>query len=106
MANIPEIGFLREVQIIGQRAVSDEEAARYREALAKAIASGDEQAIKRAKSKPLHPRQAVPGIVPCSRSSWWNGVRSGRFPSPVKLGPRTTAWRLSDIKDLINNGIA
>ena len=40
-------------------------------------------------------------ILPISKSSWWAGVRSGRFPKSVKLGPRTTAWRISDIRALI-----
>ena len=38
---------------------------------------------------------------PVSRSTWWAGVKSGRYPKPVKLGPRTTAWRVSDIRALI-----
>ncbi|RWM94030.1 MAG: AlpA family phage regulatory protein [Mesorhizobium sp.] len=41
------------------------------------------------------------GPVPVSRSTWWAGVRSGRFPKPVKLGPRTTVWRSIDIHELI-----
>ena len=40
-------------------------------------------------------------LIPISKSSWWAGVRSGRFPAPVKLGPRTTAWRSSDIAELL-----
>lgn len=40
-------------------------------------------------------------IVPVSPSSWWAGVKSGRFPQSVKLGPRTTCWRASDIIALI-----
>ena len=40
-------------------------------------------------------------FVRVSRSSWWSGVRSGKFPQPVKLGPRTTCWRASDIRALI-----
>lgn len=43
----------------------------------------------------------VPGVIPIGRSSWWAGVRAGRFPAPVKLGPRTTAWRVEDIRKLI-----
>ncbi len=39
--------------------------------------------------------------IPVSRSSWWAGCKSGRYPKPVKLGPRTTAWRLSDINELL-----
>jgi predicted DNA-binding transcriptional regulator AlpA len=42
------------------------------------------------------------GPIPVSRSSWWDGVRNGRYPQPVKLGPRTTAWRVEDIRALIN----
>lgn len=39
------------------------------------------------------------------KSTWWAGVKSGRFPAPVKLGPRITAWRDSDIQQLIQEGI-
>jgi prophage regulatory protein len=45
------------------------------------------------------------GRIPVSRSTWWSGVKSGRFPAPVKLGPRITAWRDADIDQLIANGI-
>ena len=41
-------------------------------------------------------------LLPISKSSWWAGVRSGKFPAPVKLGPRTTAGRSSEIADLID----
>ncbi|MHB1214231.1 MAG: helix-turn-helix transcriptional regulator [Thiobacillus sp.] len=40
-------------------------------------------------------------IIPVSRSTWLKGVRTGRFPQPVKLGVRTTAWRVEDIRALI-----
>ena len=36
-----------------------------------------------------------------SKSAWWEGFRSGVFPKPVKLGPRTTAWRVEDIRALM-----
>ena len=45
---------------------------------------------------------ATPAIIPVSRSSWWAGVKSGRYPQPVKLGPRTTAWRIEDIRNLLD----
>ncbi len=32
-------------------------------------------------------------ILPIGRSTWWEGVRSGVYPEPIKLGPRTTCWR-------------
>lgn len=44
-------------------------------------------------------------LIPVSRSTWWAAVASGRFPKPVKLGPRITAWRAEDIQLLIANGI-
>ena len=40
-------------------------------------------------------------IYPVSRSSWWQGIKVGRYPAPIKLGPRTTAWRVEDIRALI-----
>lgn len=41
------------------------------------------------------------GPLPISRSSWWAGVKAGRFPQPLKIGPRTTAWRAADILELV-----
>ncbi|WP_435258093.1 helix-turn-helix transcriptional regulator [Thioclava sp. FR2] len=40
------------------------------------------------------------GPIPVSKSTWWAGVRTGRFPQPLKLGPRTTVWRAEDIRAL------
>lgn len=67
MYQLPETGFVREPQIIGNP-----------------------------NSVP-----PIPAVIPVSRSTWWEGVRSGRFPKPVKLGPRVTAWRVEDIRALI-----
>ena len=44
---------------------------------------------------------APKGPIPVSKSTWWAGVKTGRFPKPVKLGPRITAWRVEDIRALI-----
>jgi predicted DNA-binding transcriptional regulator AlpA len=47
------------------------------------------------------------GPIPVSKSTWWAGVNSGRFPQPLKLGPRTTVWKAEDIRALfdgIDNG--
>jgi predicted DNA-binding transcriptional regulator AlpA len=44
------------------------------------------------------------GPIPVGRSTWWAGVKDGRFPQPVKLGPRITVWRVEDIRALIENG--
>jgi len=45
----------------------------------------------------------LPGVlqrIPVSRSTWWMGIRSGKYPKPVKLSQRTSAWRESDIDAL------
>jgi prophage regulatory protein len=43
----------------------------------------------------------VPPIIPVSKSTWWAGVKTGRFPKPIKLGPNVTAWRCVDIRELL-----
>ena len=43
----------------------------------------------------------VLAIIPISRSAWWQGCKSGRYPKPIKLGPRTTVWRSADIAALV-----
>ena len=40
-------------------------------------------------------------IFPIGKSTWWQGVKDGKFPKPIKLGKRTTAWKVEDIKALI-----
>ena len=54
------------------------------------------QIIGNAKAEP-----PIPAVIPVGKSTWWQGVKDGRFPKPVKLGPRTTAWRVEDIRTLI-----
>ena len=67
MHTLPEIGYLRLSQIVGDP-----------------------------KADP-----PIPAIIPVGKSTWWQGVKSGRFPKPVKLGPRTTAWRVESIRALV-----
>ena len=67
-AQLPEVGYLRLHQIIGNP-----------------------------KADP-----PIPALIPVSRSTWWSGVKTGRFPPAVKLGPAITAWRVEDIRALID----
>ena len=67
MHQLPESGFLRLRQIIGN-----------------------------AKAEP-----PIPAIIPVSKSTWWAGVKAGRYPSPLKISERSTAWRVEDIRALI-----
>ena len=65
VTHLPETGFLRLKQIIGDK------------------------------------KTDTPPIIPVSKSSWWAGVKSGKYPAPLKLGDRTTVWRVEDIRSLI-----
>ena len=67
MNKLPETGFLRLPQILGNSE----------------------------STPPITP------LIPVGKSAWWEGVKSGRYPKPIKLGPRTTAWRAEDIRALI-----
>ncbi len=42
-------------------------------------------------------------VYPVSKSTWWNGVKEGKYPKSVKLGKRVTAWRAEDIHALLNS---
>lgn len=45
----------------------------------------------------------IPALIPVSKSSWWDGCKTGKFPKPIKLGPKTTAWSVESIRALIEN---
>jgi predicted DNA-binding transcriptional regulator AlpA len=49
----------------------------------------------------LQPR----GPLPVSKSTFYAGIKSGRFPAPCKLTPRISAWREEDIRKLIEEGV-
>ena len=44
---------------------------------------------------------SCPKLIPVSRATLWRMVREGRFPAPHKLGPNTTAWRVSDVRNYL-----
>jgi prophage regulatory protein len=48
----------------------------------------------------------VVAICKRSRTSIYYDVRAGRFPKPVRIGPRAIAWRESDIQRWISEGAA
>lgn len=59
-----------------------------------------EQIIGNKKAEP-----PIPPTVPVSKSTWWAGVKTGRFPAPTRvLGGRIAAWRVEDIRALIEGG--
>jgi len=60
------------------------------------------QSLLRLKQIVGDPKKGIPAIIPVSRSTWWEGVKSGRYPSSIKLSARCTAWRTSDIHALLD----
>lgn len=56
------------------------------------------QIVGNKKAKP-----PIPALIPISKSAWWDGVKTGRFPAPVKLSPRVTCWKVEDIRALIDS---
>lgn len=42
-------------------------------------------------------------VIPVGKSTWWAGVKAGRFPQGVKLGQNTTAWRVEEIRRLMES---
>jgi len=48
-----------------------------------------------------NPKKGIPALIPIGRTSWYRGVRDGRYPKPVRLGPRTSAYQVSSIRALI-----
>lgn len=42
-------------------------------------------------------RPPTHGVIPVCKSTWWTGVKNGRYPQPVKLSPRVTVWRASEV---------
>ncbi|CCD04289.1 TPA: helix-turn-helix transcriptional regulator [Legionella pneumophila] len=45
----------------------------------------------------------IPAIIPIGKSTWWEGIKTGRFPKPLKFGSRISMWRVEDIRELIKN---
>lgn len=84
--SLPATGFIRQVQVIGEPAVTPEQAERNRE---------------RGKG-PRRPRDGQPGIVPFSSATLWRKVKSGEFPAPSKLSERVTAWRVEDVRQWLD----
>ena len=53
-----------------------------------------------------HPQSDPPIIplIPIGKSTWWQGVKTGRFPQPIKIGKRITVWKAEDIYNFIKKG--
>ncbi len=107
---LPETGYLRLPQLIGQKEVTAQEASANK-ALAKEIAANHpaskpgataqdkrDLAQRLARVGARTPQPAIRALFPISKSTLWKMVQESRFPKPVKLGPRITVWRAEDIR--------
>ena len=50
----------------------------------------------------LRLRQVL-AVIPISKSSWYSGIKAGRYPKPVKLAHRIAVWREDEIEELLRN---
>jgi len=64
-------------------------------------ATADDLLVPQNSSLALWRLPMVLAHIPVSRSGWWAGVKTGRYPQPVKLSTRCVAWRSQDIAALI-----
>lgn len=39
--------------------------------------------------------------IPVSKSTWFRGIAAGKYPPPVKIGTRASAWRVEEIRRCI-----
>ncbi len=46
-----------------------------------------------------------PKLLPMSRSTFWSKVKEGQIPKPTKFGPRISAWKGQDIRQIRENGL-
>lgn len=44
-------------------------------------------------------------LFPVSKSTWWAGVKAGRYPAGVKISARVTAWRAKEVQAMIDGGL-
>jgi prophage regulatory protein len=45
-------------------------------------------------------KKGVPPLIPVSRSTWYAGIKAGRYPKPVSLSEGIAVWRAVDIDAL------
>jgi prophage regulatory protein len=46
-----------------------------------------------------NPKKGIPAVIPVSRTTWWAGVKSGRFPKGVDRAG-VQVWKVEDIRAL------
>ncbi|HML80032.1 helix-turn-helix transcriptional regulator [Geobacter sulfurreducens] len=112
---LPETGFIRLPQLIGQKEVTTEQAQANKEkarlvreqypvtASSPHLKKQQEMTLAKmlARIGPRTPRPAIPGIIPWSKSKLWDAIKKGEFPAPTKLSARTTGWEVTSVRQKI-----
>ena len=86
---LPGDGYVRLPQIIGQKEISPEQAA----------------ANRKSGKGPKTPQPAITPLFPISRAGWYQGIKKGLYPAPVKLSERVAAWPVSSIRALLDRHV-
>lgn len=88
MKDLPSTGYVSQSDIIGQKAVTHEQAAENR----------------RLKKGIRRPRPAITPLIPISPAKFWADIKAGRLPAGEKFG-RRTLWRVNVIRALAEGGL-
>lgn len=40
-------------------------------------------------------------VLGIGRTALYTGIKEGKYPEPVRIGPRTSPWRVEDIREFI-----
>ena len=68
--------------------------------------------MKKRENQPLPPERELPTegfvrlpvvlrVMGISKTSWWEGIKKGKFPKPAKFAARTAGWHVDDLRALI-----
>lgn len=42
-------------------------------------------------------------LIPVGKTTWYNGIKSGIYPKPIRISKRLTAWKALDIYSFIES---
>ena len=90
LAALPETGYIRQAQLIGEASITPEQA----------------RANKLAGKGPRRARAGSAAIIPWSSATLWRKVKSREFVAPVKLSEGVTAWRVEAVRAWIDGRAA
>lgn len=87
LGTLPETGYIRQSQLIGESEVTPEQA----------------EANRQTGKGPKRARPGSPPIIPWSSATLWRKVAAKEFVAPVKLSAGVTAWRVEAIRQWLDS---